>query len=326
MPQMFKPPVRPVALLAAAFAVATSFAAIAQAPGKDELWDVTMKMEMAGMPMAMPPRTNRVCVEKGNDEALVPKGRDNCVISNAKRTGNKYTFNVACTGKDPMSGSGEFTYSSDGYDGKMQMKGTAEGQPFDMTQTVTGKRVGTCTSTVKADVARANAQIAQGNQQVAEMCRQSLVSLNWQMYEPTGPCADKRADFCPAVSKVAATAREPASYAAARKDTMLADAMGKCGQVFGAVTAAACAKGLETRDWSFVGSGSCDAEVRTAGEANCKGRSFTGMDRSVVPLCSRYASLVRGQPAATATAAPTPAKAPDPVQEGVNALKKLLPF
>ncbi len=33
----------------------------------------------------------------------------------------------------------------------MQMKGTAEGQPFDMTQTVSGKKVGNCTSTMRQD-------------------------------------------------------------------------------------------------------------------------------------------------------------------------------
>ena len=104
------------------------------------------------------------------------------------------------------------------------------------------------------------------------------------------------------------------------------EAFARCGQDFGSVAKVACARGVETRDWAFVSGGTCDADVRVVGEANCKGRSFTGMDRGVVPLCSRYASLVRGQPAATATAAPTPAKAPDPVQEGVNALKKLLPF
>ena len=39
------------------------------ADGPDELWEVTMKMEMAGMP-AMPSRTQNVCNRKGNPDAF----------------------------------------------------------------------------------------------------------------------------------------------------------------------------------------------------------------------------------------------------------------
>ena len=174
------------------------------------------------------------------------------------------------------------------------MKGSSGGQSFDMTQIVQGKKVGTCTSTMKQDVAKVQAQVAQANEQVAQMCDAGLTTLNWSLYEPNGPCAAHRNDFCPAVAKVAAGAREPAAYTRARKETMLADAMGKCGQDLATVTVAACGRGVETRDWAFVGSGTCDDDVRAVGEANCKGRSFTGMDRGMVPLCSPYASLARG--------------------------------
>ena len=311
-----------------ACALLSSPAVLAQ--GKDELWDVTMKMEMAGLPMSMPARTHRVCVEKGNDAGLVPKGeKDECKVVDQKRVGNKFTFRVACSGKEPMTGSGEFTYSADSYDGRMQMKGTSGGQSFDMTQTVSGKKVGNCTSTMKQDLAKAQAQVAEANVQVAQMCEAGLTQLNWQLYEPNGPCAERRADFCPAVTKAAYAASEPAGYAKARKETMLAEAMGKCGKDFAVVTQAACGKGMETRDWAFVGSGACDDNVRTVGEANCKGRSFTGMDRGMVPLCSRYASLMRGNAATpVSTAAPPPAQptATDAISESVNKLKKLLPF
>jgi hypothetical protein len=42
----------------------------AQGQGQDELWEVTTKMEMAGMPMAMPPQTQQICQPKrtGQDE------------------------------------------------------------------------------------------------------------------------------------------------------------------------------------------------------------------------------------------------------------------
>jgi len=299
--------------------------------GKDELWDVTIKMEMAGMPFAMPAQTNRVCVEKGNDAGLVPKSKDdNCQVTDQKRSGNKFSFRVACTGKNPMTGAGEFTYSTDSYDGRMQMKGTSDGQSFDMTQTVAGKKVGNCTSTMRQDVANAQAQATQA---MAQSCEAALDGLMWQMFEPGGMCEGKRADFCAAVTKAAYAASEPAGYARARKETQLAEAMGKCGKDFSVVTAAACGKGVDTRDWAFVGSGACDDKVRVIGESQCKGRAFTGMDRGIVPLCSRYASLVRGNPAEVMNTSasqpqPQPAQpaATDAISDSVNKLKKLLPF
>lgn len=318
---------RKLAVGAGVACVVLSTAVLAQ--GKDELWDVTMKMEMAGMPFAMPAQTSRVCVEKGNDAGLVPKNeKEDCQVLDQKRSGNKFTFRVACTGKNPMTGSGEFTYATDSYDGRMQMKGTAEGQPFDMTQTVSGKKVGNCTSTVRQDIAKAQTQAAQVT---AQTCEAGLTGLTWQLFEPGGACESRRSDFCAAVTKAAYAASEPSGYTKARRETQLAEAMGKCGKDFAVVTAAACGKGMETRDWAFVGSGACDDNVRAVGEANCKGRSFTGMDRGMVPLCTRYASLVRGNAVAPVSTGGAPAAQPAPsatdaVTESMNKLKKLLPF
>ena len=129
------------------------------------------------------------------------------------------------------------------------------------------------------------------------------------------------------------TRREPKAYAAYRQQGVgdPTEAFARCGQDFGSVAKVACARGVETRDWTFVSGGTCDADVRVVGEANCKGRSFTGMDRALGPLCSRYASLVRGahqadDVAAVAPAAPRAATPVNPVEDGINAVRKLLPF
>jgi len=37
----------------------------AMAAGSDELWAVTSKMDMQGMPMDMPGQTSNVCLKKG---------------------------------------------------------------------------------------------------------------------------------------------------------------------------------------------------------------------------------------------------------------------
>lgn len=305
--------------------------AAATAQGKDELWDITTRIEMAGMPMQMPAQSHRMCVEKGNDAGLVPKNDNgNCQVTDHKRTGNKFTFTVVCTGKDAMTGKGEMTYAADSYEGRIQMKGKSGGESFDMTQTMSGKKVGNCTSTVRQDVAKAQAQAEQG---LAQSCDIAMKQYLWQSFEAGAACAAQRTEFCAAVTRGAMAASEPAGYVKARKETMLADAMGKCGKDFAVVTSAACGKGVDTRNWEFVGSGYCDDNVRALGASQCKGRSFTGMG-GMVPVCTRYASLMRsdGAPAAgTAAAAPSaqPGQAAQPtdaISDSVNRLKKLLPF
>jgi len=118
----------------------------AMAQEKDELWETTMKMEMPGMPMQMPAQTSRTCVIKGaNDERVVPKQQGECKTVDSKRSGSKYTFKMVCDGKNKMTGDGEITFGNGSYEGRMQMTGTMEGQPVNMIQTYTGKRVGNCT-------------------------------------------------------------------------------------------------------------------------------------------------------------------------------------
>ncbi len=129
--------------------VASAAPATAIAQGKDDLWEVTSKMEMPGMPMGMPAQTHRVCIAKGSkDDEYVPR-RENCRVQDSKRVGNKLTYKMVCTGKDAMTVAGEMTYGTNSYEGRMVMTGKMEGQPVEMTQTYAGKRVADCTAPAK---------------------------------------------------------------------------------------------------------------------------------------------------------------------------------
>jgi hypothetical protein len=131
--------------IAAAVAFAWPIASLAQA--KDDLWEVTTKMEMPGMAMSMPAQVNRVCISKNpKDEDLIPR-RDNCRVLESTRSGNKLTYKMACTGAEPMTVSGEMTYAGASYEGRMQMVAQSGGQSMQMGQTFAGKRVGDCTAT-----------------------------------------------------------------------------------------------------------------------------------------------------------------------------------
>ncbi len=128
-----------IAALVASFPVA--------AQGKDELWEISSKMEMPGMPMAMPAQVNRVCVGKNRkDEDLVPR-QSNCRVVDSKRVGSKFTYKMECTGNEPMTMVGELTFGTNAYDGQMRMTMTKTNDTMNMA--VSGKRVGDCTAPAK---------------------------------------------------------------------------------------------------------------------------------------------------------------------------------
>ena len=134
--------------------VLSALCALAAAPAlaqeKGDQYDVTVKMEIKGMPMVMPPRTTRLCVAKNaRDEAFVPRKEGECSVTDSKKVGSTVTYHIQCTGKESLSGDGEITYTADGYTGRMHMTGTGGGQPFDMTQTYTGRKIGECANPVK---------------------------------------------------------------------------------------------------------------------------------------------------------------------------------
>lgn len=116
----------------------------ASAQGKDDLWEVSTRMEMPGMPMAMPAQTHRVCTGKNQkDEDFVPKQGD-CRLVESKRVGNRFIYKMDCSGSHPSTVDGAITFGGNTYDGQMHMvmKGTSDA----MDMKFSGKRVGDCTA------------------------------------------------------------------------------------------------------------------------------------------------------------------------------------
>ena len=134
-----------LAVFIASAALAVSLAVSAQ--GKDDLWEMTSKMDMPGMPMAIPAQVNRVCISKNHrDEDLIPR-RDNCRVTDSKRTGDKLAYKMECTGSEPMTLVGDLTFGNNAYDGQMRMTMTKTNDTMNMA--VSGKRVGDCTAPAK---------------------------------------------------------------------------------------------------------------------------------------------------------------------------------
>lgn len=125
----------------AAIASLLSFAASA-APG--EYWEVTSKMEMPGMPFAMPGTTTKVCIAKGGEkDPGKSTGDKDCQATDVKTVGNKTTWKMRCNHDgEVMTGSGEQTTNANGYDGKMQFSSSSQKRGGNMTMAFSGKRVG----------------------------------------------------------------------------------------------------------------------------------------------------------------------------------------
>lgn len=125
-------------------AIALAAAPPAGAQGKDDLWETSSKIEMPGMPMAMPAQVNRVCLGKNRkDEDLIPK-QDNCRVTDSKRTGNRLTYRMECTGNEPSTIVGDITFGNNAYEGQMKMTMTKTNDTMNMA--LSGRRVGDCTA------------------------------------------------------------------------------------------------------------------------------------------------------------------------------------
>jgi len=315
-------------LLAGLMGVCVSLPAAA-APG--EMWEITSKMEMDGMPMAMPAQTSQACLPKDRKpDSMVPKNESSdCKMTEHKQAGNKMTFKMVCSGKDPMTGSGEITSSGNSYSGKMHITGKVDGESMDMKQSFSGKKLGSCEYTPVKDTSK---------EQIAEACRKASDNLEYHLFTMEGGiCQPKKAEFCGRVKKLVGEMGDPDRYTAvAEKHPGWKEAAGACGQDTSSVVGKACKGAVDKKQWRFVGS-HCDAEVQALGPQLCEGRSYTTvMSGETGDLCHKYfekngdpvagnasGSMAKTSQGTAAEAAANPAEA---VQKGVKALKGLLNF
>lgn len=122
----------------------TTTALAADGGMKPGMYEYSIKMEMPGMPFAMPPQTFQRCltqadVDKG-ELARNPQDPSECQISNMKHGPNKVTYDVACAGDPPTKGHYEFTTTATSMNGT----GTMDMGGQSMKQTFAARRLGDC--------------------------------------------------------------------------------------------------------------------------------------------------------------------------------------
>ena len=108
------------------------------------MWEYNIKMEMPGMPFAMPPVVTQQCLTQQD----VDKGqayrdqnqKGECQMSNLKQSAGKISYDIACTGKQPATGHFDFNTTASALNGV----GTMDMSGQKMKQTFAAKRVGDC--------------------------------------------------------------------------------------------------------------------------------------------------------------------------------------
>ena len=326
-------------LLTAYLAVLYCTSTIALAEGPDELWEVTMKMEMAGMP-AMPAQTSQVCKKKGDRDVskMGAKEKDSdCKVVDSKQSGNKSTWKMVCTKPHAMTMVGDVTHNGDNYAGTMKVTGS----DMDMTQNISGKKIGNCTyedpgKKVEAMQAQSKAAIAKECDKQIESLQPMMIFGGGNLPEEALYCKDRKADFCARSAKVAQQMRDPAGFSeASQKYPQWRDAMKACGTDPAAVSAPVCKAAVDKKDWPFV-SDNCPVEGRAVAQQYCTGMDYTAMLASQYKeVCQKYgADLAKKKVAddkaksdtAAKPAAETKPSVGDSVKEGAKSLKKLLKF
>jgi hypothetical protein len=123
----------------------------AQTSMKPGLWEITMTMEMPGMPMQPKPTTVRQCYrpeDVKDPKNMIPKQQDGgvkCETLDYKQSGDTASWRLACKGQGMnMTGSGNMTMKSDSYTGTSVMEMNMQGKNMKMSQKLNGKWVGEC--------------------------------------------------------------------------------------------------------------------------------------------------------------------------------------
>ncbi|HYA31153.1 MAG TPA: DUF3617 family protein [Thermodesulfovibrionales bacterium] len=113
---------------------------------QEGMWEMTMKTEMPGMPMEMPPMKFNQCLTKKDMVPQKKEKNEDCKMVNTKIDGNTVTWVMQCRLKDgTMDSTGKITYKGNGFDGDIKaIMNTKDTDKMEIIQHMTGRRIGDC--------------------------------------------------------------------------------------------------------------------------------------------------------------------------------------
>ncbi len=112
-----------------------------------DLYEYTMKMNMPGAPMNMPAQTSRRClspkeVESNKALEMPPEPNSDCQVKDMVLTGGQYSYKVACTRPQKLTGNVKGTVTATSM--TMDMTMTIPEVPGPIQQSVAARRIGDC--------------------------------------------------------------------------------------------------------------------------------------------------------------------------------------
>jgi hypothetical protein len=106
-------------------------------------WEVTTRMEMAGMQMNMPPMTQTQCLTENDYVPQTSQPGEECKITKTRVSGDTVSWTMHCRSEGgEMKGNGTVTYRGDSFEGKISMSMVPSG--MSMTIYTKGRRIGDC--------------------------------------------------------------------------------------------------------------------------------------------------------------------------------------
>jgi hypothetical protein len=138
--------IRTAALLFILISLILNSSASAEPDMLEGNWEMTIKTDIPGMPMAMPATKHTVCITKKELVPQKPEQNQDCKITNTKVSGNTVTWAMKCKmDKTDVDSDGKITYRKDKFDGVVNMTmNDPDSGKMNMTQTMSGKRIDDC--------------------------------------------------------------------------------------------------------------------------------------------------------------------------------------
>jgi hypothetical protein len=121
--------------------------AAAQDPVREGLWEISIQGQVGGQPISTTPLVVRQCIDQQSAQDLMAKlsgGTGGCQVSDLVRDGSHTRWSLNCTGQVEVSGTGEVTLNSNGFNGTLDLMVGMGGQSVPMLQTFDARWVGAC--------------------------------------------------------------------------------------------------------------------------------------------------------------------------------------
>lgn len=296
--------------LAGAVLVMTMAATAEAAPG--EWWEISAKMDMPGMPFAMPGQTNKVCLPKGGEaDPSRTQGKDsNCKFTDVQTSGNTVKYKGTCVNNgETMNVVGETTHDSNSFKSSMKMTGKSHGEPMNMSMSSTGKRVGGSCDTeemgrkakAQGDEYRRQAELAQkqaeaSNAKLCDVTDSDILLQTATHYMGPAPMCKNKSEYCKAVKQKAS--RDASAYeqliAQDERQKKMADGQKVnaddfmiarlCNLDMASLKKTACKNSVHSGPQEFMDKNCSPAEAKEYREyarkrEDCYGRGYTSSDK-----------------------------------------------